>query len=51
MLALGASGHDLSFALTPIHAAVEPMTQKAIAAEPCEFTFDPESTALLLIDM
>ena len=28
-----------------------PMTQKAIAAEPYEFTFDPASTALLIIDM
>ena len=27
------------------------MTQKAIAAEPYEFTFDPGSTALLIIDM
>ena len=27
------------------------MTQKAIAAEPYEFTFDPASTALLVIDM
>ena len=27
------------------------MTQKAIAAEPYEFTFDPASTALLIIDM
>jgi nicotinamidase-related amidase len=27
------------------------MTQKTIAAEPYEFTFDPASTALLIIDM